>query len=137
MKPHVPPALDAPEAVWRAYLTDQLAHLHECFETKLEDADEKVEAYHIQNQNGRAEDRALVLAAIDELKQEASALSMWQSAEDKKREQAAWTAQGESIERERWLRWWRRAQGFMNTVWDWAGKPGIAAAAMYVATRLL
>ena len=135
MKPHTPPAMDAPEGVWRAYIADQLAHLHACFEDKIGRADAKVESYHIQNRIAREEDRRLVLAAIEELKQEAQSSALWISAEETKRQEDALVEEGRSQERARWLGWLRHLREWGYVVLKYGSVVVASGFAGHIASR--
>lgn len=139
MKPHDPPPMDAPENVWRAHIADQIAAMHECLEARQlateqrvetlhKKNEERVEAYHKENGEKQAE----LLAAIGEVKAMAQPAFKWVSVEDKAREKAADVEAGKQLERERWLTWWHRAEGFINELWQWVGKPAIGVVLAYL-----
>jgi hypothetical protein len=128
MKPHAPPPMDAPENVWRAYMADQLAAIHQCFEDRADATDRRVDAYHEENKASQI----TLLAAIEEVKAIAQPAFKWVSVEDKARERAADVEAGKQLERERWLTWWHRAEGFINELWQWVGKPAIGVVLAYL-----
>lgn len=120
--------MDATENIWRAYTADQIAAMHECMESRQDATDARVETYHEENRQGREQ----VLNAIEEVKHELRTSQMWISAEETQRERDALLEAGKQLERERWLSWLHRVQGFINEIWQWIGKPAVGAGLAYL-----
>lgn len=112
MSPYNPPPPDAPEPERWVYVYGQIAELHECFETRQEATDKRVE---------------VVLAAVGELKAEVKMSAGWISAEEGKRHDQALVEEGRKQERQRWVGWLDAAREWAKKGLDLGVKVGLGA----------